>query len=984
MMQELLTIDDLPAADVELEPEKIDDGKNGGPSFHCDLYDTELVHKIAQGFVPGLATACVDNTSGDIFRTPASVAAKVRKEMVEYITQRSENFVAESVILEGGRDGQVSDHPYDIISEFVDDFASSKRNLFSRVSGWLLSEKREDNIDDFVQEMEINGFWLVDKRETIAQSLLQNVDLKNEHHCSMKFHTQEELEVHVAKCSYRSTSCINEGCNAIFCARQVDKHDAVCPLKIIPCEQNCNEMIMRRDMDRHCITVCPMKLVSCPFYAVGCQSPVPHCKLEQHRSDDLHSHMLFVLQSIHKETSGEDLKRRLEKLKDASSSNNLAQARDVRSLSSAVKDLEAKLGPMEISRKQQENLDVEHGPEEIGSKAPEVVEPEPKEVNNKPEEDLVVKPASKEVSQQSEYLEARSEPKEVGTKSVDDLEAKPAQEELSTKPVKDLEAKPAVNEVSSSKPPEDVEARSVIVSEKALTEQEAKQAAQELSTKPAEDLEAKQAPQDISSSKPHEDVEAKSVGVIGDAPTGNEDKPAAKELSTKPAEDLEAKSAPKEVSKSNPPEDVEARSVGLTGQAPTGQEDKSAREELSTKPVNNLEAKPASKEVSSSKIPKDVETRSVGESCLAPTGHEAKPAPKEISSSKPPEDVEEKPVRVSGEGQKGHEATQAPKELSSEPAEDLEAKPAPKEVSSSKPLEDVDTRLVEVSGKAPIGHEEKLRTTEVRSKSPAELETKLGTKEVSSKPPEELETQLGTKEVSNEPPQKHETNLERKETDNICSCHLDYQSITRIQASHLINNEEAKREEASVMEEFEKKLSIRDGEEEEAAAKKKVSTVELLREFLGIQQRRAEAYAKLRMGFARYMESSSSSRSSSAESAYQKLCGDVTQEFSDCSRQVLHLESLFLGPHYDRLDLAHLLRAVQTHEKQKLNLTATLQVLKKAGRPSERLVSHENHCVHLHEITEAAGTEEAEANAQYDIDLKEAIRGLTDSRRRHY
>lgn len=68
--------------------------------------------------------------------------------------------------------------------------------------------------------------------------------------------------------------------------------------------------------------------------------------------------------------------------------------------------------------------------------------------------------------------------------------------------------------------------------------------------------------------------------------------------------------------------------------------------------------------------------------------------------------------------------------------------------------------------------------------------------------------------------------------------------------------------------------------------------------------------------------------------------------------------------------------------------TATIQVLKKAGRPSERLVSHENcrfkkpmehECVHLHEITEAAGTEEAEADAQYDNDLKEAIRGVQDA-----
>ena len=68
--------------------------------------------------------------------------------------------------------------------------------------------------------------------------------------------------------------------------------------------------------------------------------------------------------------------------------------------------------------------------------------------------------------------------------------------------------------------------------------------------------------------------------------------------------------------------------------------------------------------------------------------------------------------------------------------------------------------------------------------------------------------------------------------------------------------------------------------------------------------------------------------------------------------------------------------------------TATIQVLKKAGRPSERLVSHENckftkpaehECVHVQEITEASGTEEAEADAEYDNALKEAIRGVQDA-----
>uniref|UniRef100_A0A2P2N4W0 Uncharacterized protein n=1 Tax=Rhizophora mucronata TaxID=61149 RepID=A0A2P2N4W0_RHIMU len=157
-------------------------------------------------------------------------------------------------------------------------------------------------------------------------------------------------------------------------------------------------------------------------------------------------------------------------------------------------------------------------------------------------------------------------------------------------------------------------------------------------------------------------------------------------------------------------------------------------------------------------------------------------------------------------------------------------------------------------------------------------------------------------------------------------------------------------------------------------------TLILLRKFLQIQQRRAQAYALLKRGFAEYMVSG-------GELAYQQLCSEITAEFNDCSKQVLEMESLFLNPEYGRIDLAGLLRAVQTQEKQKLHLTATIQVLKRAGHPSERLVSHENcrfkkpmehECVHVREITEDAGTEEAEADAEYDNALKQAIRGVQD------
>uniref|UniRef100_J3KYK7 Uncharacterized protein n=1 Tax=Oryza brachyantha TaxID=4533 RepID=J3KYK7_ORYBR len=152
----------------------------------------------------------------------------------------------------------------------------------------------------------------------------------------------------------------------------------------------------------------------------------------------------------------------------------------------------------------------------------------------------------------------------------------------------------------------------------------------------------------------------------------------------------------------------------------------------------------------------------------------------------------------------------------------------------------------------------------------------------------------------------------------------------------------------------------------------------VLRSFLAVQQRRAEAYSTLRRGFSAYMANGS-------ELAFQQLCGSVTAEFNDCSKQVIEMVALLSTPEICRSDVANLLKDVQAHEREKLHLTARIQVLKKAGRPSERLVNHadcrssnmaQHVCVHVKEITEAAGTEDAEADAEYDGALKEAIQGV--------
>ncbi|KZV43640.1 hypothetical protein F511_00191 [Dorcoceras hygrometricum] len=187
------------------------------------------------------------------------------------------------------------------------------------------------------------------------------------------------------------------------------------------------------------------------------------------------------------------------------------------------------------------------------------------------------------------------------------------------------------------------------------------------------------------------------------------------------------------------------------------------------------------------------------------------------------------------------------------------------------------------------------------------------------------------------------------------------------------------------MEDFERKVRISPlpefEQEQEIAGQSYKAIAALLRRFLSVQQRRALAYTRLKRGFEDYMLSG-------GELAYQQLCSEITVEFNDCSKQVLEIESLFMSPDCCREDLAHLLRSVQAQEKEKLHSTAIIQVLKKAGCPSERLVSHANcrfrqstghECVHIQKITEASGTEDAEADAAYDNSLKEAIKGVQDA-----
>lgn len=56
--------------------------------------------------------------------------------------------------------------PSKVVDDIFEAFIKSKKNLFTRVTSKVItSEKRDDKIDEFVQELDRTGVWMVGRRE---------------------------------------------------------------------------------------------------------------------------------------------------------------------------------------------------------------------------------------------------------------------------------------------------------------------------------------------------------------------------------------------------------------------------------------------------------------------------------------------------------------------------------------------------------------------------------------------------------------------------------------------------------------------------------------------------------------------------------------------------------------------------------------------------------------------------------------------------
>jgi homogentisate solanesyltransferase len=235
----------------------------------------------------------VEKTYGDPFKTPLSVAADMRKELIEYLLRFTPSSSSNLASI-------ASSHraPLELAQDLLDAFILSKSSFFRRLSSKLLigDEAKEDKIEDFLEELDFTETWICSHREQVAKMLLRKLDIERHGSiCGMRFGSESELERHRLMCGLRPITCGNEGCGHILSAIHVPDHDRSCAYKLLSCEQKCGAMVIRSEMDKHCVTVCPMRPVKCSFSHVGCNVMVPIQNLERHCKESVDAHHALAL-----------------------------------------------------------------------------------------------------------------------------------------------------------------------------------------------------------------------------------------------------------------------------------------------------------------------------------------------------------------------------------------------------------------------------------------------------------------------------------------------------------------------------------------------------------------------------------------------------------------------------------------------------------------------------------------------------------------
>ena len=197
-----------------------------------------------------------------------------------------------------------SEIPLDIekVEDILKKFSLTGATLLTRSSSLLSVGSADDNIQKRTSEIAQLYFGNAERGD-LARLVIRRHDCKdNKYHCK-KVNCKENDKNGEGRCLFKPEKCKNENCDAIYSRIWNDRHDTMCPHKIVDCERLCGERLPRYSLESHVTGNCPLKPVTCPFQILGCDvygnnNTLLQKDLQQHLECCTQPHMALCLTNI--------------------------------------------------------------------------------------------------------------------------------------------------------------------------------------------------------------------------------------------------------------------------------------------------------------------------------------------------------------------------------------------------------------------------------------------------------------------------------------------------------------------------------------------------------------------------------------------------------------------------------------------------------------------------------------------------------------
>jgi len=182
----------------------------------------------------------------------------------------------------------IDDYTTERILTLLEPFISHGPNAWTMASAALGGGNTTEYFGK--RTVEILDSFSIYERNEISKLIIRKFDKNYTYHCN-KINCKDE-------CVFSPMLCPNTDCGVIFSKKWADKHDNICPQKIIDCERLCGEKVIRRLHNSHLETSCSLRPMKCPFNELGCSVVCAHRSLQDHLDQYMQSHLLLSLTRV--------------------------------------------------------------------------------------------------------------------------------------------------------------------------------------------------------------------------------------------------------------------------------------------------------------------------------------------------------------------------------------------------------------------------------------------------------------------------------------------------------------------------------------------------------------------------------------------------------------------------------------------------------------------------------------------------------------